>query len=263
MGGESETVHVATAPPEQIDADLVKQVAALVNKQPYDARVLLAGHIPRIMAQFPGVQQAESVAQALRGLGLVAVVCKDSELRKPADSFVAKTAEFRDGEVAFTDRSGSQRTVESGRVLLMLKGRIQVHVEQASAKSKMKFSPTATVLTGGIPIWRRVTENVTEQSLKSEDFLRLYHGESSDPRVDLLMNHTDYSTLGDEKAATTPANFNILVGKIRAAFPQVNLDDRLMRPFDVDVPTAEPQDALEINCKLLWLYHRAVSCGGS
>ncbi|MBM3142898.1 MAG: hypothetical protein FJ005_07625 [Chloroflexi bacterium] len=66
-----EVIHVAVAPPATLDANLVKSVAAVINKSPYDTRLLLAGEIPKIIAHYNSIQIAESGIQNLRDLGLV------------------------------------------------------------------------------------------------------------------------------------------------------------------------------------------------
>jgi len=73
-------VHVAIAPPDSLEATLIKREAAVVNKDPWETRLLLARKIPRIIAHYENNQTAESIAQSLRELGLMAIVCRDSEL---------------------------------------------------------------------------------------------------------------------------------------------------------------------------------------
>ena len=46
---DNEIVHVAIDLPTTQAAHLVKKMAAVINKAPYDTRLLLAGEIPRII----------------------------------------------------------------------------------------------------------------------------------------------------------------------------------------------------------------------
>ena len=44
----SQNVHVAIAPPDRLEENLIKQVVAIVNKNLYETRLLPSGKIPRI-----------------------------------------------------------------------------------------------------------------------------------------------------------------------------------------------------------------------
>lgn len=263
MPTERDIVHVAIAPPKTLETDIVKEVAVIVGKEPYDTRLLLVGEVPRILTHCDSMQEAESVAQSLGGLGLVAFVCRDSDLRRPPQSFLVHTMKFGGGEVLFRDKRGLERTLGTDDIFLIIKGKAQSYAEEESTRTKMKFSKAATVMTGGIPVWHPVTEKTTSQSLQEEGFARLYGRESSEPSVEVLVNHMDYLFLGSEMAASSPTNFNIVVAKLREAFQQALFDDRLMRPFKVDVPSGGLQDDLEINCRLIHMYHLTVSGLGS
>lgn len=252
-----EMVHVAIAPLDTLDENLLRKVANIVNKDPYDTRLLLAGEIPRIVAHCQGMQVAQSMAHKLTDLGLVAIVCKDSELHKPGQSFQAYTMEFGGRKVTFSDKGGQERTVESRNAFLIVKGRKQTYTEEEKTKTRMKFSLPATVLTGGIPIWRRVREKSSDSSVQSEWFLRLYERKSSQPCVEMLQDHMDYSFLGANMAPSSLTNFSTIVAKLHEVFPQAIFDDRLTKSLAVSVPSVGGQDDLEIKLRLIYLYHTA------
>ena len=258
-----EIVHVAIAPPDRLEANLIKKVAALVDKDLYGTRLLLAGKIPRIVAHYNTVQIAELTAQSLKALGLVAIVCKDSELRKSSQSYRAHTLKFGEGEVLFWDKGGKTRRIKSRNVFLLLNGRMQTYTETEVTRTRMKFSLPATVLTGGIPIWRRAEEKTKDLSLQTEYFVRLYDQELPEPSVEILQYDLDYSFLGAKMASSSLANLSTIVAKLRDIFPHAVFDDRLTEPFGVGLPSTTPRDNIEINCKLIYLYHQAVSDLGS
>lgn len=251
-------VYVAVAPPKTLDGDLLKRVATLVGKAIYDTRLLLAGEIPRIIASFPDIDTADSIARSLRDTGLVAFTCRDSELRSRSARFVARTAKSGEREVIFRDRLGGEIRVEAGDAFLILRGRIQSAAQEMTSTAKLKLNVPATLLAGGLPIMRRVTQKTTQESFQSEDFVRIFDRKSSAPRVVMLQNHVDYSFLGPELTPSTPANFLVVVTKLREWFPLAIFDERLIRRFKTDVPASGPEAALEINCKLIYLCHLAI-----
>jgi hypothetical protein len=93
--------------------------------------------------------------------------------------------------------------------------------------------------------------------------VRFYDRESSEPIVEILQYEFDYSFLGVKIALSSLANFNALVTKIREISPQAIFDDRLTELFKADVPFSTPWENVDINCKLIYLHHQAVSKLGS
>ena len=47
-----EILHVSIAPPHVLDTNLVKETAAIIDKDLYGTRLLLAGKIPRVIAHY-------------------------------------------------------------------------------------------------------------------------------------------------------------------------------------------------------------------
>jgi hypothetical protein len=253
-----DTVHVAIAPPATLEANLIESVAPIINKNPYETRLLLTGMIPRIIGRYPDMHAAESAAQRLREAGLVTIVLNDSELRKPSQVFRAQTLEFGDGEVLFRDPRGQARKMTAGDVFLILEGKRQTYVDTEVSQTKMKFSLGATILTGGIPVWRQVKEKISDRPVHIECFARLYDRKSSEQSIELVQHHMNYSFLGTKKATSSLANFDIVITLLRELFPQAIFDDRLTKLVRRDAPPEQLQHDLEINYKLLYLYHLAI-----
>jgi hypothetical protein len=255
----NDIVHVAIVPPDRLEVNLIRQVAAIVNKDLYRIRLLLSGRIPRIIDHYDKLQAAELNAQSLRALGLVAIVCKDSELRKPSQSFRAKTMKFDEKAVLFWDEDGQARRMESRDAFLIIKGRMQTYSETEVMRTTRKLNLPATLLTGGFPVWRKVEEIGKDKSVQDEIFLRIYERMSPEPGVEIFQYDCNYSFLGPEMTMSSLANFNNVVAKIRAVFPQAMLDNSLMKLSQVNVPTSTPQETIDINCKLICLYQQAMS----
>jgi hypothetical protein len=263
MMAVNEIVHVAVAPLDRLEEDLVAQVAAIVDKDVYGTRLLLAGKIPKIIARYDTVQMAESAAHSLRTLGLVAIMCKNSDLRRPSQKYRAHTLKFEEQAVLFWDKGGQVRQIESKNAFLIINGRMQSYTETEVTKTGMKLNLAATVLTGGIPIMQRVKEKTTDMSLQTEGFVRLYDRTSPELNVEILQHAFDYSFLGAEMAPSSITNFGTTVTRIRDILPQAVFDDRLTKSFGVNIPSTAPQQRVEINCKLIYLCHKAVSNLGS
>jgi hypothetical protein len=260
---ENEVVHVAVAPPATLDEELVKKVAAVVGKSPYETRLRLTGKIPKIIANYDILQQAELTTKSLKELGLVVILFTDSELRKPWQIFKARNLKFEEQAITFCDRSGQARRMEAREAFLILSARMQAYTDTEVIKTTRKLNVTATLLTGGIPIMKKVEKKTTTRSFQTESFVRLYGRTSPEPAVQIPQHDFDYSFLGTEMVSSAAANFGIAIRKIREAFPQAIFDDSLIEPFGANMPATMVQDSIESNCKLIYWYHQAVRNAGT
>lgn len=256
-------VYVVIAPPDIIEASLIQEVAGIIDKDLYETRRLLTGKIPRIVARYQDEEAANSVARSLRAADLMTIVCRDTELRQPSQSFRAFTLKIEDKAVIFQDKAGQVRTIRASNALLILKGRIQNYTEKETINTSKKFSLTGTVMTGGIPVFRKVKEKTSELSIETESFLRCYDRLSPGLSVEIFQSNFDYSYLGTKMTASSQVNLDTTAAELRNKFPQAVYDDRLMQPFRVDIPATTSRDDIEIICKLVLLYHQAIGSFGT
>jgi hypothetical protein len=254
-----EVIHIAVDPPANLDANLLRSVATIINKSPAQTRRLLAGAVPKVIAHYDTIQVAESIIRSLRNLGLVAIACRDSELCRFPQTFKAQTLEFREKEVLFRDIAGREKKVVQNDVFLVLVGRIETSVEVETTEQKTKFSLPRTLLMGGIPTWRRVDEKTTTHSIQAERFARLYERKSPDPSVDILQHRMNYSFLGAKVAASSLTNFDTVVLKLREAFPRAIFDNRLAKSSVLTTSHSPVWEGIETNCKLIYLFHAGAS----
>jgi hypothetical protein len=245
-----EIFYVVIAAPPNIDAELIKQTASIVELEPIKIRSLLSTKIPRIVTQYRAAQEAESIVGRLKGLGLIAFVCVDSELRKqPGLFFQAKRLKIDKNEVIFSDNTGMDLIIKRADILLiMVCTRTNKTVETVTS-SKMKFNLPATLLTGGFPVFRKVKEETSQNLTQEARFVRFYTLNSIDPVVEISQNGFDYSFLGTKIAASSRINLNTMIAELKVFFPQAIFDDRL----DNDVNLEE---RIEIDCRLIYLYNR-------
>ncbi len=257
---ETDVFYVGVAPPASLDPGLVEAVASVAARDVFGTRVILASKIPRIVGRYGSLQEAEAIAGKLRPLGLVAVVCGQTELCRPSPArFRGHTMKVGEGGITFWDRRGQSRLVEANSVLLVLRGTARTPVQTETAKTKTQLNLAATVVTGGIPITRKVVEKSSSESLKMEDFVRAFDRTSSEPVVEVFQNDFDYRCLGEKKGFSSQENINVIAGEFRRAFPGAVFDSRLTARFKADVPFATPEEETEINGKLIYLCLRAAT----
>ena len=253
---KADAVYLALVPLAAPETSVVTRAAAIIGKDSPGTRLLLTGKVPRIFARYDTKQTAEPVAQRLTALGLHPILCPDSELRRPPEDFLVHSAEFGPGYVLFYDRGGQKREVKSPDAFLLITGRQETHIITEKAETKMKFSPGRAVLTAGISMFRTEKKQVTEQSSVVEYFARLYTPKSSQPVTEIVHNQMDYSFLKEEMALASLANFNILVARLKQAFPGAIFDDNLMRASIKQAYAPEDIGDTEVSCRLLYLQYR-------
>jgi len=266
----SGVLYVTLAPKGTPGQDAIEAVAKILKKDVFAARVLLNSKIPKVAGYYPDTQTAESIAEGLRSLGYLVIVCHDSELRQRSPGrFRAHTLQLGERDVSFRDKGVQTRTIGEGSLFLILRGTIRIHTEkqvdvsataQNSGKSIMPGSINlpATLMTG-IPIMKKTKEKPKVESVQYTEFVRLYDRMSPEPIVEILQSSFDYSSLGDKKALSSSQNLNIIITELKTRFPQAILDSRLTERFRADVPFATPGDEVEINSRLIYLHHRAGS----
>ena len=252
-----EILHVAITPPNTPDITLIKQIAAIINKDVYDTRVLITGELPLIVAHSQDRLAAEAMTQSLKELDLLALICDDSELRKSTHGFIAQKLEIANDAILFQDSNGHAKRLGFNDVSLIINGMKQTATDVKKTETKMKLSK-ATLLLTGIPIVRNVKEHSTDTSVQTEGFTRLYGLKSQEPLVEIRQHHMDYSFLGPELAPSSFQNFNTVSSRMRQLFPQAVFDDRITKAPVADANSIRLRDNPEINCKLIYLFHKAI-----
>jgi hypothetical protein len=263
MVSGNDVIHVAAAPPATLDEELVNKIAAIIGKSPYEARLRLTGKIPKIIANYDIVARADSAAQSLRALGLVVTVVSDSVLHQSWQIFRARSLKFEEQAITFYDRAGQSNRMEAGELFLIISARMQHETQTEVTKTERKLNITATLLTGGIPILKKVKKKETTRSHQNVSFLRLCGRTSPEPVVEIMQQNFDYSFLSSEMVSSASANYLIAVRKIREAFPRAIFDDSLTEPFGANIETTMAQDSIEASCKFIYWYHKAVSNTGT
>jgi hypothetical protein len=254
-----EIVHLLVGPADTVDTALVKEAAAILKKEPYETRMLLSGKLPHLIAHYPTTEEAEPVAKQLKSLGLIAFTVNENELSRTATTrLTARSLEAGEQQAIFRDNANHMLTLESKDVFLILKGKYQISADKKVTTTKMKFNLTATLVTGGIPVFSKVKETTKANSDETGFFVRIYDQVSAEPRVEFFENAFNYSSLGKDIAPSTTANFNSIVAKLRAVFPGAIFDDRLTQPMGTSQPYDRQANAVELNCKLIYLYHRII-----
>ncbi|APV44868.1 hypothetical protein Dform_01546 [Dehalogenimonas formicexedens] len=260
MGGE-EIFHVAAMPPAEMTPDLVSKIAAAVKQPDYQIRFQLAGGLPRMIGHFKELNEARQAAQSLTVLKVAAFTIAESELRRGVSPEITPfSIDLDDDQTIFTSHDGKNLTLNGADVFLILAGRRTGNfVEDTVAKSTMKVNVAATMLTGGIPVMKRVTTKTNEPLGIVEQFVRMYGRESDAPMVEICQFDFDYSFLGEKMELTTTCNFDTLVDFLKRRFQKAYFNGTMLAGFVPGSGGGPAIDVAEQSCLLLARYYRTMA----
>ena len=203
---------------------------------------------------------ANVAVHLLEELKLVAFVVTESELRRPVSpGLIARSIKIESDRVVFMSRDGRIESLDDHDVSLILTGRRTRLVGEVPIEtSKMKVNVAATLLTGGVPIMKRVASKTQEPQKMTEQFIRLYRKESDIPAVEIRQFDFDYSFLGEKMSLTATGNIASTVLVLRQAFSSAHFNEAMVSGFVAEPHKLSGIDPVEQNCLLLARYYRAL-----
>jgi hypothetical protein len=249
--------YVAICPPASLTENMLARAAVLLHKDQNSTRIMLGASVPRLAAHFPSAAEAESMAAELRSAGLRAFTCFDSELRQPSSALSARQMAFGSEGIAFSSRGEAKLELRARDVFLIIQGVKQTRLETESIQTTKKLNVTATVLSGGIPFFKKVSQKRKDISTSSELFLRLYGRNDPQPRLEIWQRSFDYSFLGIRVAPSSQRNLFLMAEELRRLFPAAIFDDRLTRPIGAETASATGWDVCDVNCRLVYISYCA------
>jgi hypothetical protein len=251
---ESEAIYIAINPLSDPDDLLVRNIAEIIGKSVYDTRMTISREIPRIIARFDNIQSAETTEGKLRELGLETIIIREPELRQPEAPFPAYTAEFKKNGISFFNNKGDSKNIETDDISLIIKGKLQTAAAVETTQSKKKINIAGTMLTGGIPVYRKVDEKTTSQIVLEEYFIRLYTRTLLESCIEIRQKNMNYAFLGNRMAASSLANFDNLSRILKELFPKAIFDERLTKSYIKSIYSNRIDDDVEVKCRLIYLF---------
>jgi hypothetical protein len=249
----NESTDIAIAPGNSFDEEIIRKLAALLDRDLYYARAALSSKIPRIIFRQKGPQRGEEFQKQLKELGLVSFTFKENDIQKPLRLFKASSCDFEENNWIFKDKNSKLYELERNRIFLILKGNLQTSGEKETVTNTQKLNITATLLSGGIPIRRNVQEKKRETTVESEGFVRIFEKDSPDACLEIKQKSFNYACLGKEMAGSSKQNISLIARKIKDFFPEAFFDDNLNQ-FPMIGSSVNPMDTnIDVNCKLIYL----------
>jgi hypothetical protein len=208
-------------------AELTRTLADALGLTIFETRQRMIGGGPAVVASFADPYQAEALAEKLLKTGVAALVVDATAVPGTAGQFIVHRFAFKEGALKIEADDGQCAGIAYGEIDLLLPGtRISGH-EETKTVSERKFNLGRTILSGGIPMIKKVERQEVVATEEREKILYLYAGNR--PPVVCSQNGMLYDGLGAAMKLTREMNFAWLMSELRRLSPQAVHDDRLLK----------------------------------
>ncbi len=236
---------------QEAGPELVQSLATVLGMTPFEVRPRLLGGGPAVVGRCADGQQAARLAGTLRLSGVAAFVL-DSDEARSRGRHVVRRFTLDAGTLAVETVGGEtvRTPLASVRLLLPAVG-ISQQTESVTVTDR-KLSLGKTLLSGGIPMTKKVTRQEEVQTEERERMLFVAAGAL--PLLVFRQNGMNYDGFGPAMKLSRELNFSHLVAELRRLCPGALFDDRLLqRAGQVRVlgPAVDPDANLDLAAAIL------------
>ncbi len=233
-------------------AELVQALAGALGITVFEARPRMIGGGPSVVGSFADPEMAAALAKKLNMIGFATLVVDAAAVRGRAGHLNARRFELDERSLRIETGDGQRAEIPWLEIDLLLPGTSIVGSSETKTVTERKFSVGKTLLSGGIPLTKKIErqeEVVTEERGK---VLYLYAGKL--PPVFFSQNGMSYDGFGPAMKMSRELNFNHLLSELRRLSPGAGYDDRLLnRAGQVRVlgPALNPETNLDLAAEIL------------
>jgi hypothetical protein len=207
-------------------AELVQAIAVASGMTAYEARQRMIGGGPSLLASFAEPELARSLSIKLTGAGVGSFVVDTTLFRSDHAQFAVRRFELGERALHLEAVDGLTAEIPYGEVELLLPGtRISGQTESKTITER-KFSLGRTVLSGGIPLTKKVSR---QEEVTTEDRTKcLYLYARRQPQVIFRQSGMSYDGFGAAMKLSQELNFAYLINELRRLCGAAAFDERLV-----------------------------------
>jgi hypothetical protein len=240
--------------------ELVQALANTLGITAYEMRQRMIGGGPAVVANFADPQTARTMAAKLNQRGVATLIIDTNAVLNSAGRFVVRRFEIKERSLHIQAGDGQSAEIAYADIDLLLPGtRIRGQSKTISV-SERKFNLGRTILSGGIPLTKKVERQEQVNTEERDNLFCLYAGER--PPAVFSQSGLAYEGLGTAMKLTRELNFAYLKSELRRHSPAAGYDDRLLnRLGQVRIlgPAQNPETNLDLAFHIL---ARSLYCGG-
>ncbi|HYQ47482.1 MAG TPA: hypothetical protein VEP69_00325 [Thermodesulfovibrionales bacterium] len=211
---------------KQETADLLPSLAKALGVTLYEARQRMIGGAPAVVACLADRQQARDLVINLRRAGISSCLVDASAVCGKVCSFIVRRFELGMSSLYIEAGDGESLSIPYEEIRLFLPAMdISGHAEKKMVTER-KLSLGKTLLSGGIPMTKKVSHEEEAQSEERRKLLYIFGG-GMRPAV-FGQDGMTYDGFGPEMKPSRELNFAALLGKLRERAAHAMLDERLL-----------------------------------
>lgn len=228
-------------------------IAAALNILVFEARQKITGADPVTIASFAEQNQAEELATKLIHAGIPTLVIETQQLRSHNRQQHVSRFELGAETLLVKTLSGELLNIDYETINLLLLATCSAgQIETTNTTTQRKFSVGKTLLSGGIPMTKKVKTTETLKSEERDKTLWIYT--RSGETLIFTCNVMNYTGLGDARQMTRELNFTYLLKQLQRLAPQAHYNEQLLtRIGQIQIlgPVLNPETDLDLAFEIL------------
>lgn len=206
--------------------ELIQALAGILGMTLYEMRQRMIGGGPAVVANFADPHTARTMAERLSETGVATVVVDADAVRSNASRFVVRRFEKKERVVHIEASDGQCADIAYEDVGLLLAGTRIRGESKTITVTERKLSLGRTILSGGIPLTKKVEHEEVVSTEDRDNILCLYAGERS--VVVFSQSGLVFDGLGADMKPTRELNFAYLKRELQRLCLAAGHDDRLL-----------------------------------
>lgn len=233
-------------------AELVQALAGALGITVFEARPRLIGGGPSVVARFADPEPALALAKKLNQCGFATLVVDSAAVCGRAGHFIVRRFELDERSMRIETGDGQRAEIPYAEIDLLLPGTSIVGSSETKTVTERKFDIGKTLLSGGIPLTKKIERQEEVATEERGKVLYLYAGQR--PPAFFSQNGMSYDGFGPAMKMSRELNFTHLISELRRLSPGAVFDERLLnRAGQVRVlgPALNPETNLDLAAEIL------------
>ncbi len=232
--------------------ELVQAISGVLGITVFEARQRIIGGGPAVVASFADPQQALALSERLNQNGIGTMVVDATEIIRRASHFIVRRFELSESLLRIETGDRQRTEISYNEIDLLLPAMSIVAYSEKKTVTERKISVGKTILSGGIPMSKKVKHEQVVTTEERGKVLYLYAG--SRPPIVFSQDGMTYDGLGAAMKISRELNFAYLISELRRLCPGAVYDDRLLkRVGQVRLlgPALNPETHLDLAVEIL------------
>jgi len=232
--------------------EMIRAVAGDLGITEYEVQQRMIGGSPVVLACFADPHQAEALSDTLKSHDMQVMIIDIDAFQRRTGRFVVRWFAFGPSALRIKLEDGRGGEIPYEKIGVILTGLSTTRNTETTTESRRKFSLGRTIVAGGIPMSKKVTNQKKTESISQRKVIYLFIHDRM-PLV-FLQDTLVWDGLGEKMKLSREQNFAFLTSELRRHCPGAMWDDRLLKRFaQVRLlgPTLNPDTYLDLAAAIL------------